>query len=411
MRRRFSWAFPLFASLALGLSSACGKRADPLAPYVKTPQPPTGIEVSQIGEEIEVRVMAPRTTTESRPLPVIELEWFQAAPLGDFGKVAVPILREEVAPGEIRTKRFPRPPVEARFSVRAVAGKVRSTPAAPVLFKPAPVPEFPTDLQAINTAAGVLLSWTNPSGAEPWPTLAPTPSPAPSTSPAAPAPNSKDARPGSPSLSPSPPPVPPVPSPSVLAQIPPERPNAQATPPAPGPVKSGATPGPVPTPTPPLLPPTGIRIFRTDGAPRLAREPLQASAWLDASSKPGEKPCYSLRYATSFKPLVESAPTEPACVETKDIVPPEPPGRLLGDIGATFVELSWVASVSGDVEFYRIYRSIDAASITLAIETPGPILRIRDPNMARGPRTYEIAAVDKAGNESARGPSLKIIVP
>ena len=118
-----------------------------------------------------------------------------------------------------------------------------------------------------------------------------------------------------------------------------------------------------------------------------------------------------MRHATSFTPLVESAPTEPACVETKDIVPPEPPGRLLGDIGATFVELSWVASVSGDVEFYRIYRSIDVAAMALAIETQGPVLRIRDPDMARGPRTYEIAAVDKGGNESARGPSLKIIVP
>ena len=165
------------------------------------------------------------------------------------------------------------------------------------------------------------------------------------------------------------------------------------------------------TPTPSLPPPTGIRIFRTDGLPRLAREPLQAASWLDLSSKPGEKPCYSLRYATSFKPLVESAPTDPACVEIKDIVPPEPPGRLLGDIGATFVELSWVASVSGDVDFYRIYRSIDASPITLAIETQGLVLRIRDPNMARGPRTYEIAAVDKGGNESARGPLLKIIVP
>ncbi len=411
MRRRSSWAFPLFASLALGLSPACGKRADPLAPYVKTPQPPTGLEVSQIGDEIEIRIMAPRTTTESRPLPVIELEWLQAVPLGDFGKVAVPILREEVAPGEIRTKRFPRPPAEARFSVRAVAGKVRSTPAAPVLFKPSPVPESPTGLQAINTAAGVVLSWNNPTGAEPWPSLAPTPSPTPNTSPVAPAQNSKDDKPGSVPPSPSTSPIPPVPSPSALAQNPPERPSAQVTPPPPGPVKSGATPSPVPTPTPPPPPPTGIRIFRTDGAPRLAREPLQASSWLDASSKPGEKPCYSVRYARSFTPLVESAPTEPACVETKDIVPPEPPGRLLGDIGATFVELSWVASVSGDVESYRIYRSIDVASMTLAIETQGPVLRIRDPDMARGPRTYEIAAVDKGGNESARGPSLKIIVP
>jgi hypothetical protein len=112
-----------------------------------------------------------------------------------------------------------------------------------------------------------------------------------------------------------------------------------------------------------------------------------------------------------LKPLVESAATEPSCVDIKDIVPPEPPGRLLGDIGPTFVELSWAASVSEDVEFYRIYRSLDAGPRTLGLETQGPVLRIRDPNMSRGPRTYEIVAVDKGGNESVPGPLLRIVVP
>jgi hypothetical protein len=47
----------------------------------------------------------------------------------------------------------------------------------------------------------------------------------------------------------------------------------------------------------------------------------------------------------------------------------------------------------------------------MAIETQGPILRIRDPNLARGPRTYEVVAVDKGGNESAPTASLRIIIP
>jgi hypothetical protein len=172
-----------------------------------------------------------------------------------------------------------------------------------------------------------------------------------------------------------------------------------------------ATPGKTPAPLPSPTPPTGIRIFRTDGTPRLAHEPLQASTWLDTTPRPGDKPCYALRYATSFKPLVESAPTDAVCVEVKDLVPPEPPGTLVGDIGATFVELSWLASPSTDVAFYRVYRALDAAPRTMAIETQGPILRIRDPNLARGPRTYEVVAVDKGGNESAPTASLRIIIP
>jgi hypothetical protein len=166
-----------------------------------------------------------------------------------------------------------------------------------------------------------------------------------------------------------------------------------------------------PLPTPSPTPPTGIRIFRTDGAPRPTGEPVRASTWIDPSPKPGDKPCYALRYVASFKPLVESAQTEPVCVEVKDIVPPDPPGRLVGDIGTTFIELSWVASPSDDVAFYRVYRSLDNGERALAIETQGPVLRIHDPNMARGPRTYDVVAVDKGGNESTPSPLLKLVLP
>ena len=108
---------------------------------------------------------------------------------------------------------------------------------------------------------------------------------------------------------------------------------------------------------------------------------------------------------------MESAPGETVCADVKDIVPPEPPSRLLADIGATFVELSWIPSTSADVAFYRIYRSIVPGARTLAIDTQGPVVRIHDPNMTRGPRTYEIVAVDTGGNESIPTPLLKLIVP
>jgi hypothetical protein len=109
--------------------------------------------------------------------------------------------------------------------------------------------------------------------------------------------------------------------------------------------------------------------------------------------------------------MVESAPTEPVCVEVKDLIPPEPPARLLGDIGTTFVELSWTASTSSDVAFYRLYRTIDVGARTLVLQTDGSVLRVQDPDLTSGPRTYQIVAVDKAENESVPGPTLKIIVP
>lgn len=407
MRRRFSRARGLLLLLAMGVGAACGKRGDPLAPYLKTPAPATGFDVSQLGDEVEIRVTAPRTTMDGRPLPVIRLEWFQGPPTGDFGKGAVSLLREEVAPGELRIKRFPRPAADVRFGVRASSGKARSAQGL-VLFKPAPVPTPPEALELTNTATGVELRWTNPPGAEPWPTPSPSPSPSPT-----PVPGTSPVPGSSPTLSPAAPP-----SPSPTADPPPvTKPGAEPRPLVPGalPVVAQAGGSPTPTPTPPPTPsptpPTGIRIFRTDGVPRLARDQLQASTWLDPSPRPGDKPCYSLRYATSFRPLVESAPTDPVCVEVKDIVRPDPPGRLVGDVGVTFVELSWLASPSVDVAFYRIYRALDTSPRSAAIETQGPVLRIRDPNMTPGPRAYEVVAVDQGGNESEPTALLKLIVP
>jgi hypothetical protein len=108
---------------------------------------------------------------------------------------------------------------------------------------------------------------------------------------------------------------------------------------------------------------------------------------------------------------VESASTEPVCVEAKDIVPPEPPGRLVGDIGDAFVELSWLASPSTDVAFYRVYRALGAAERTMAIETQGLVLRIHDPNMSPGPRTYDVVAVDRSGNESVPTAVIRMVIP
>lgn len=385
MRRTLHGRFLfLLAVVALGLNAGCGKRADPLPPWVKTPMAPSGMEVAQMGDEIEVRAIAPRTTTESRPLPVIELEWLQAPAVGDFGKTAVSLLREEVAPGELRVHRFPRPVAPVRITVRALAGKARSVNAPILAYTPAVVPGAPTELKATNTATGVELSWINPPGAEPWPTPVPSPTPIPLPG-ASPVPTVPGA---------------PTPLDSMATTV---APPIQAAPTA------SASPLPSPTPTP--TPTTGIRIFRTDGVPRLVKDHVRATTWSDPSPVPGEKPCYSLRYASSFAPLVESKPTEPVCVEVKDIVPPDAPLQLTGDLGADFVELSWTASPSPDVQFYRLYRSIAGGPRALVIQTEGVLFRVRDTNVTSGDRTYEIVAVDRGGNESPPGPLLKITVP
>lgn len=420
MRRTRPRSLFLLALVALGSNAACGKRADPLPPWVKTPMAPSALAIAQMGDEIEVRALAPRTTTETRPLPVIELEWLQAPAVGDFGKTAVSLLREEVAPGELRVHRFPRPAAPVRITVRALAGKARSANAPILVFTPAIVPAAPTELSATNTVIGVELSWINPPGAEPWPTpvAPPTPTPLPGAPPLAAVPAAAPAVPAAapaalgapppPLASPAPTPTPTPLDSTATAKVAATVPDPLVAPPNPAAIPS-ASPLPSPTPTP--TPTTGIRIFRADGVARLIKDHVRATNWSDLNVSPGEKPCYSVRYASSFAPLVESKPTEPVCVEVKDLVPPDAPGQLTGDIGDGFVELSWTASASPDVQFYRLYRSIGGAPRVLVIQTEGLLLRVRDGNVTSGDRTYEIVAVDRGGNESPPGPLLKITVP
>ena len=263
------------------------------------------------------------------------------------------------------------------------------------MVKPATVPLPPTALQAISVTTGVEVRWINPPGAEPWPTPAPAPSPTPSPLPLPAQGVAPDPEP-SPPKAPSSPAAPPPSASAIL--LPPTRVS-------PPPAASAPSPTPLPTP------PTGIRIFRTDGIPRLAGPPLQASTWLDPSPRVCETACYALRYATSFKPVVESAPTDPVCVEMKDVAPPEPPDKLLGDLGDGFVELSWAASPSSDVAAYRIYKTTDSRPRALLLETQGPVLRVRDSSTGSGVRTYEAVALDKSGNESKPTPAIKVIVP
>lgn len=388
---------------------ACGKRADPLPPYVKTPQAPSSFEVSQIGGEVEIRVQAPRTTTENRPLPVLELEWMEAPADGPFAKLAKRVLAEEVAPGELRVKRLPLPMAPVRFAVRARSGKSASAFTSPATLKPAPPPLPPTALALTATAEGVELTWVNPAGAEPWPTPSPTPSPSPSPS---------NSRPPVPTPSSLPTPAPPE------AAEPPTPQDVQggarfASPPSPRepgaakdkPAGPGGAPAPSPRPSPTPALPSGIRIFRTDGSLRAAREPIQASRWVDPSPKTGDKPCYALSYASSLRPLVTSENTTPVCLDLKDTVPPEPPLRPAADLGEGFVEVSWAASPSPDATLYRVYRISATGEREAVTETAGPLLRIQDRQLAPGPRTYEITAVDRAGNESLPSQPAKIVIP
>jgi hypothetical protein len=180
-----------FPTLLLSLCAAatahvaCGKRGDPLPPLRRTPQPVTELAIAQRGRELEVRLQAPRATTEGERLGVVTLELWQATGSGDFQKTAK---RRELkaAPGERLVMSDALPEVGTVVRVAAIAtSSKRSSVISPLrtLTVAEAVPP-PSGLMAALEPDGVRLDFTAPEPMPAWiePSPEASPSPEPKTS-------------------------------------------------------------------------------------------------------------------------------------------------------------------------------------------------------------------------------------
>lgn len=390
------------AMLALGLTLvACGKRGDPLPPLRRQPLPVANLRVAQLGPELVVRFTTPRTTMAGVAIGLMDLELSHAFGPGAFGPLAVKKTLK-AAPGEALEERFPLPEPGTIFRYKAVVradGRL-SPEAAPEPFTVRAAPEPPKDVVAEVVATGLRLRFT------PAPLPTPTPSPSPTASPS-------PTEPLTPSASPSPSgsPIPTVsPSPSG-APIPTASPSPSETPtPSGSPIPTASpspseTPiaSPTPTPAPAPTPPTaGTFVYRrpADGAygDPLTRDPLTADTYEDTTAELDQRVCYELRTAISTSPRVESAPSGEVCLVRRDIVPPAAPRGLTALEREGAIELEWSPAPDADVVAYRVYRTAAGARERVA-ETAET--RYRDEALPAGVEVfvYQVAAVDRAGNE------------
>jgi hypothetical protein len=350
------------AALVLAAALGCGKRGDPLPPLARTPQPVKDLSVAQRGPELEIRYMAPRTTTSGVRLELHSVEILTARAEGDFAKTALVEVRK-VAPGETvsATQPLPPPGTRLRVAARAVAGRDRSalTPIVTLLVEPPPA--APADLTARLTPEAVVLAWTG--------TL-PSPPPAPSPSPAA--------------------------SPTAAS-------------PAPSPVAPAATTRaltPSPAPAAPRTRTPGFRVFRRD--PIASYEapmnpvPIPTNAFEDRTAAGGQRWCYAVRAAASVDPVVESAASNEVCIDITDVTPPAIPAGVATLAGAEVVEVSWSPSAEPDLAGYRVYRAPEGGAPARLAELPAGQTTWRDASPARGGlHLYTVTAFDKSGNESA----------
>jgi hypothetical protein len=145
----------------LACAVACGKRGDPLPPLPRTPQAVPSFTLSQRGDQLEARGVAPRTTTSGAPLSVFEIELVRAETAGELEKVGR-AERVRVAPGEAFHQSWPLPVpgTNVRVAARAVNRGQRSNPTPPAILTVQVPPAAPTALAASLEAGGVVLGWT-----------------------------------------------------------------------------------------------------------------------------------------------------------------------------------------------------------------------------------------------------------
>ena len=355
------------AALVLAAALGCGKRGDPLPPLARTPQPVRELTVAQRGSDLEIRYIAPRTTTGGARLDLHAVEILTARAEGDFAKTALIEVRK-AAPGETVAWTQPLPPAGTRMRVaaRAVAGGDRSalTPVVTLLVQPPPA--APADLKARLTPEAVVLTWTG---------TVPSPPPAPSPSPA--------------------------PSPAASPAAPVKQPAPAASPTK---AETAATAS-TPAAAPPKPPTPGFRIFRRDpiasyDAP-MNPVPITTSIFEDRTAGSGPRWCYVLRVAASVDPVVESAASDEVCVDIKDVAPPAPPAGVATLAGDDAVEVSWSPSAESDLAGYRVYRAPEGAAPARVAELPNGQTTWRDASPGRGGlHLYTVTAYDQAGNES-----------
>jgi len=377
----------VFACVAL--ATACGKRGDPLPPLSVIPQAVTGLKLAQRGGSLEISYVAPRTTAGGVRLGVLDVEIARADVTGPFAKVAKKS-RRRAAPGETLAETSPLPAVGTivRVAARAIE---RGHPSA---FSPVSTlvvqspPPGPQNLRAELKDDYVVLRWEGTVPSPPPPS--PSPSPAASGSPLA-----RGVSPAGPAS--GLPAAPPVPAPAVGSAVATVNPPGSPVPPR--------SPSPGTSPTPPPIT-RGFLVYRradpggSYGAP-LRTPPVTVNTIEDRTVALGQRWCYVAATVISTEPVVESARSNEACLDVRDIVAPAAPAGVAALGGPDGIEITWSPSAEADLAVYRVYRQAAGGPREAVGDVRPPETSLRDAGALRGTTyAYTVTALDQAGNES-----------
>ena len=361
----------LLAAALLVALGACGHRGDPLPPLRHTPPALSEFRLAQRGNGLEVSVLAPGSSVDGIAYESLAIEFLSVEGPKDIEKtgrkrqvLAKPLERM------VETLPLPVPGSIARAAARGIYGKEKGPRTLTMGLVVQPEVKAPGGLEVGLTEKGVHLAWT---GDVPEPvdaTVQPAKIPGlPSTGPG----------PGGPPFSPT---------------------SATATTPAAAAAGEGVTK------IEPEKPKSGFLVYRRVGSAAYARPLppglLEKRALQDAVAPRGEKVCYVVRAAASLEPLVESAASNEACLDVRDISPPAAPTGLAVVPRERGLEVVWTPSADEDVAAYRVYREGPGEPRRRLAEIPAGGSAWTDEAAKPGVAyRYSLTAVDQAGNESA----------
>jgi hypothetical protein len=377
----------LFLAALAALAPACGHRGDPLPPRRRTPPAPQEFRLAQRGDALEARAVAPAASVDGVVYEALTVEFLVAEGQQDLEKSGrrhtVPAV-----PGRrvVETLPLPRPGATVRAAARAVAGGKKGQRTLTVALVAQAPPEAPRELAAVLVEDGVALSWRGPRPKGVAPLEATRPSSGP---PAAPV-------------------TPPPPKPLAPAAPKPEPPPAGATGESPPGGEAGKTPEGPRT--------SGFLVYRRLGgeaydAP-LVEEPLERRSLSDTLVPRGATACYVVRAAASSEPLIESAPSNEACVEVRDVSAPARPAGLVVLPREGGLEILWSPSAEADLAGYRVYREAPGGPPEKIAEVGSTRAAWLDETAERGVvYRYTVSVLDQAGNESERAEPVEAGLP
>jgi hypothetical protein len=394
----------LLAAALLVALPACGHRGDPQPPLRHTPPSLQDFRLAQRGKQLELSVLAPGSSVDGIAYESLAIEFLFVEGPKDIEKtgrkrqlLARPLERI------VDTLPLPASGAIARAAARGVYEKEKGPRTLTLGLVVQAEVRAPAGLAAALTEKGVHLEWT---GDVPEPVNAAVQAPQipgfPGSPSAAKPPDAgKPSEAGKPAEAGKPPVTGKPPDATKPAEA--TQPPDASQPPDAGRPPAGAIQA--ATPIEPEKPKSGFLVYRRVGSAAYARPMppglLEKRTLQDKLAPEGEKVCYVVRAAASVEPLVESAPSNEACIDVRDIKAPAAPTGLAVVPRERGLEVVWTPSLDRDVAAYRVYREGPGETRHRVSEVPAGGTAWTDESAKPGVTyRYSLTSIDQAGNES-----------